>query len=358
VQFPLSAVQVVLSSAEESNNTLRTHTSVVRCYLLIGAGFSHNWDGWLASEAFEYLLGDPAVIANDKLRTLLWKHQNTGGFEAALDELQREAEPRSQLDELQLRSAVRRMFDTMNSTFKSKGLEFRQHIGHDHPVRNFLLRFDAIFSLNQDLLLEYCYRGSKDGLVDRDDPRTERDWQCPGMRVAAPPDATAVYPSAAGIWVPSADHVIEEGEQPIFKLHGSSNWRTAEGSDIMIVGGGKAQAIARYPVLEWYSQIFTEYLTQTNANLMVIGYGFRDEHINAALTQAIDRGLRLFVVDPLGAEVASTINPVPKTAIGYKPTSLEESLRKAVIGASRRPLSSTFATDDVERQKIERFFAR
>jgi hypothetical protein len=27
--------------------------------VLLGAGFSRNWGGWLASEAFEYLLGSP-----------------------------------------------------------------------------------------------------------------------------------------------------------------------------------------------------------------------------------------------------------------------------------------------------------
>jgi hypothetical protein len=31
-------------------------------YLLTGAGFSRNWDGWLADEAFEYLLGCSEVI--------------------------------------------------------------------------------------------------------------------------------------------------------------------------------------------------------------------------------------------------------------------------------------------------------
>lgn len=47
---------------------------------------------------------------------------------------------------------------------------------------------------------------------------------------------------------------------------------------------------------------------------------------------------------------------MPKSAIGYKPTAVEESLQKALVGASRRPLSSTFASDEVERQKIEHFF--
>jgi len=65
----------------------------VKRYLLIGAGFSYNWGGWLASEAFEFLIGDAAVVASADLRALLWKHQSKSGFEAALDELERAASP-------------------------------------------------------------------------------------------------------------------------------------------------------------------------------------------------------------------------------------------------------------------------
>ena len=51
--------------------------------LLTGAGFTRNWGGWLADEAFEYLLGHPRI--DDGLRKLLWKHKD-GGFEAAVEE--------------------------------------------------------------------------------------------------------------------------------------------------------------------------------------------------------------------------------------------------------------------------------
>ena len=34
--------------------------------LLLGAGFSRNWGGWLATEVFEYLLGTKAVTGSDK----------------------------------------------------------------------------------------------------------------------------------------------------------------------------------------------------------------------------------------------------------------------------------------------------
>ena len=55
-------------------------------YLLTGAGFSRNWGGWLANEAFEYLLGAPEI--DDYLRSILWEAKLRGeGFEGALSML-------------------------------------------------------------------------------------------------------------------------------------------------------------------------------------------------------------------------------------------------------------------------------
>lgn len=54
--------------------------------LLLGAGFSHNWGGWLASEAFDYLIGCDPVDTD--IKDLLWNHRDEDGFEGALDELQ------------------------------------------------------------------------------------------------------------------------------------------------------------------------------------------------------------------------------------------------------------------------------
>jgi hypothetical protein len=45
--------------------------------LLTGAGFSRNWGGWLANEAFEYLIGSPEI--DDHIRHLLWTHKGRGG---------------------------------------------------------------------------------------------------------------------------------------------------------------------------------------------------------------------------------------------------------------------------------------
>jgi hypothetical protein len=54
-------------------------------FLLTGAGFSRNWGGWLADEAFEYLLGCAELLPHH--RNLLWKYRGKGGFESVLQEL-------------------------------------------------------------------------------------------------------------------------------------------------------------------------------------------------------------------------------------------------------------------------------
>jgi hypothetical protein len=89
--------------------------------LLLGAGFSRNWGGWLASEAIEYLLGHPDIVNNTVLRRLLWKHQESGaGFEGALEELQTAAlrDPGGQArDRAALERAIAGMFADMNQAF-------------------------------------------------------------------------------------------------------------------------------------------------------------------------------------------------------------------------------------------------
>jgi hypothetical protein len=58
-----------------------------------------------------------------------------------------------------------------------------------------------------------------------------------------------------------------------------------------------------HPILWRYQQEFDAYLGRPGARLMVIGYGYNDSHINDAIGRAVERGLKLFIVDPLGMEV-------------------------------------------------------
>jgi hypothetical protein len=326
-------------------------------YLLLGAGFSRNWGGWLAAEAFEYLLGRPEVIGNQVLRSVLWKGQARGGFEHALAELQvatrsGDGNAKQNLDALQ--AAVTAMFNDMNAGFyRLSTLNFRNTV--DRSVTGFLANFDAIFTLNQDLLLEHHYLTNDPSLQSRG------KWSgatMPGVKPTTPlgNGSDLSWANRSFVPLPEDQFGIQDRMQPLFKLHGSSNWHTDDGNSMLVMGGNKVREIGLSPILSWYQRQFEEFVSQPGARLMVIGYGFRDEHINEIIMRAIiHRGLKLFVIAPEGAGIARAANPTGGAAI-YARTSLEDALESGLIGASRRGMREIFGDDEAELAKLRRFF--
>lgn len=89
---------------------------------------------------------------------------------------------------------------------------------------------------------------------------------------------------------------------------------------------------------------------------MVIGYGFRDQHVNDAIDAGVAKGLRLFVIDPFGAELAFKLNDTRQNRQIVGPSAVEDMLKNALIGASRRALREIFGNDGAEFSKVMRFF--
>lgn len=86
---------------------------------------------------------------------------------------------------------------------------------------------------------------------------------------------------------------------------------------------------------------------------MVIGYSFSDAHINKVIGEAVDANrLKLFIVDPQGVDVIDKSKPTPIRI----PDAYMEKLAPHIIGASRRSLIETFASDVVEFDKLSRVF--
>jgi hypothetical protein len=74
----------------------------------------------------------------------------------------------------------------------------------------------------------------------------------------------------------------------IIKLHGSFNWRASgSGESTMVIGTSKTSRIAGSGLLSWYFDIFRSVLNQGDVKLMVVGYGFGDDHINEAIADAV-----------------------------------------------------------------------
>jgi hypothetical protein len=318
--------------------------------LLLGAGFSSNWGGPLAAEVANSLLQE--VGGDAHLQALLREHSKN--FENALSEVQRQylhasssADSKQRLDRLQ--DAIATMFGRLNATFEPpREFEFSNDV--QYSVARFLSMFESIFNLNQDLLLDMRY--SRQILT-----ASGARWnglEVPGMRPLLDPALIGIGDDHKRRWAPTdPPFSVSERLQPHFKIHGSSNWMTADGRNLLVMGGDKEFMIREHQVLRWYYEQFRQRLLVGGTRLMVIGYSFSDRHINDAITEAAQKGTLtgMFLVDPAGWDV---LNPTPLYHIKV-PSALEEVPR---LGGSTRLLSATFAGDAFEHQKFMNFFQR
>lgn len=86
-------------------------------------------------------------------------------------------------------------------------------------------------------------------------------------------------------------------EANVYKIHGSINWKTLSGGELyQVEDNSDDQSVVIYPTMlkhretaqAPYSELFREFsntLQRKNTTLIVIGYGFPDEHINTIISQ-------------------------------------------------------------------------
>lgn len=233
----------------------------------------------------------------------------------------------------------------MNEALGSKkSLRLSENL--DSDIYGFLSRFDAIFTLNQDLLFELHY-----------DPAhsVQSRWQgtyYPGIEPQIMPTLSAGEiidlrreVGTPGPAIPSL--------QPIYKLHDSVDWLDGSGT-LFVVGGGKEAYIRSKPLLVAYFDEFHKRLSAPDTRLMIIGYGFADQHINDLIAQVSQttRGLSIYYVHPQGRDAVHR-GKQDKAQIGYQRPQIAD---VPCIGESRRPLGQTFGEDRLEYQKLLRFF--
>jgi SIR2-like domain len=321
--------------------------------LLTGAGFSRNWGGWLANECFEYLLvcADLTTVIQQEL----WKSKNQSlGFKNTLGELKAlYAKHRDGRFENELRTFERMlegMFHMMRQGFTAIPFDPAREVVAVNPqpefVRDFLCRFDAIFTLNQDTLLEQHYQ------ILNIQQGSQGKWfgmHTPGLE----PVTVGGKPyQPPGVFTPSkAPFSARERHQPYFKLHGSSNWRADGASALLIMGESKETDLDKVPLLAWYRDEFERKVRQPNTRMMIIGYGFQDIHINKIIESGAAAGTKIFIIDPAGVDVLYGAKGTDDVVGGIK-----HKICQRIIGASRRNLIETLTRDTVERTKVMHFF--
>lgn len=261
--------------------------------VLTGAGFPKPWGGYLAAELWSAIVSNPALRSAPETDRVLHDNPN---FEDALAIVQ--ADPATfgpENGEKILWKAIMDAFGLMDRRLTSWRLSDR------HTVVGNLLRevtaaaagsTTCFFTLNQDVFLERTIQQCDPTLpwlvVPQGGPAL-----APGV-LSGDPSKVTVPPFAP------AEFAAIKDRPSYVKLHGSMNWREHDGTDVVVLGGAKTESIKRFPILRMNHAIFRRALKGKDARLLIIGYGFGDDHINEAIAQAVaaKNGFAIWIVDP------------------------------------------------------------
>jgi len=272
--------------------------------------------------------------------------QNSENYEEALGKARSPGYGGLGVSESQLKileEAIKQAFWAMNSALAQRASMYLAGEA-TRSIMGFLAKFDAIFTLNQDLLLEFHYNAVHQ-------PSRWAGSYYPGIE---PPVATNLNAGEVARYQRGVGRIgaSDDRRQPIYKLHGSVDW--VDGSDrLFVVGGGKEAYIQSKPLLKSYNEVFRDYLRRPDARLMIIGYGFGDDHINKMLVEGwqANPSLGVFHIHPEGRDAVHR-GARDRVAIYVAPSTVS----LPCIGESRRPLTSTFGGDTLEYDKLMRFF--
>ena len=319
-------------------------------FLLLGAGFTRNWGGPLASEMFNLLIGLKPINQMPVLREALVRHRDRGGFEAAIGEIQAEYErsrsPQSLAHLRGFQDAIAEVFSDLDTALSNATFEFQAPPENSGVFVKFLTAFDAIFSLNQDLMLERHYLHHPLNVTLASGNRWN-GWEFPGMRVQ-PPNGPGLPDPAKDRWSPKApaEFRVSPNLQPVFKLHGSTTWFD-EAGQIMVMGYNKLTTIQSQHILRYYNAELERCLSLPSARLVVIGYGFQDTHITTGIRRMISASGRMFIIDPLGVDVTDENRNLT--------VRLPNDFLNIIDGASTRPLREIFGGPSADYANLMRF---
>jgi hypothetical protein len=270
-----------------------------RRFLLTGAGFSKNFGGPLATEVWAKIFNHHSVQQSERLRSLLL--DNFDYEEVYHRVITGEYFPS---DRNAMIGAVDEAYKAIDEALRDfswgrNGAFFVDMYG----IQEFIAGFAGsrrepgyFFNLNQDLFLErHYYNGPRPNLPGI--PHRQ-EWFTSHFRQPLAPEDFIAPPEGDDF-----KSIVETGLPNsgfyYIKLHGSQNWRFASGGSAIVIGHGKEEQIQHHPLLAWYFDVFCRTLAIENARLMIVGYGFRDAHVNRAIADAIgSSGLSVHILSP------------------------------------------------------------
>jgi hypothetical protein len=275
-------------------------SKIARRILLTGAGFTKNFGGFLAREMWSKIFNHHLVKDHQNLRKLVL---NDYDYESIYN---RVLSGEFSIQEKEaISAAILKAYESLDDVVR----KWTFGTGAPYPVNIYIVNafiekfagrdkeFGFFFTLNQDLFIERHFNAIRTGL-GQPGIRKLIDQYMINLRL---PIEKINY-----ISLPTEDRLQKDINSYLssrticyIKLHGSYGWKSSDGKERLVIGRDKEKQIHDEPLLSWYAELFKEALELEERKLFVIGYSFRDKHINNIIINSIkNRGLELHLLIP------------------------------------------------------------
>lgn len=270
--------------------------------LFTGAGFTANFGGFLAKEMWAIIFNNSKLESHTAIKSLL---KNDFDFESIYSKVTNSSdfsdEQKSTFHEI-----IRESYSTLDDIIKNYNFTGTDHYGVNiYGIRELLSLFSVKngetgvhFTLNQDLFMERQFSRQPLGFVGL----KYKDYLQTIQSKRLHPESRIQIPNKAELDEFAEKSMSNCGDFYV-KLHGSHGWLSANGGEQMVLGTEKFEEIKREPLLNFYFDLFEKALFRDNVKILLIGYGFRDKHINNCLVKAIkDHNIKLHIISTEGPE--------------------------------------------------------
>ena len=266
---------------------------MARTILLTGAGFTQGFGGYLAAGMWFEIFNHEEVKKYPRLSCIT---STDFDYESVYYKIFSDPQY-SDKEKEAIDKAILDAYMSLDNRIRQVPLGDSQPL--IHPVNQMIEWFSGtldaggfFFTLNQDFYIERWFSSSKCHLhhpyIDNKGWNILRDKYFSDDYSVITPSEPLKHPESLKV---SNFHYI--------KLHGSFNWKRSGGSNMMVIGQDKERRIAEEPLLTEYFNIFKDELNQEGVRLLVIGYSFRDMHVNRVIADSLkNHGLKLVVVAP------------------------------------------------------------
>lgn len=267
--------------------------------LLTGAGFTKNFGGFLGSEMDAQIFNDVEIQNNDNLRDLL---QEDCDFESVYS------------------SVMTGKFSEENKDVMKKVVE-KVYRNLDDAIKGWVFNMDNPYPVNWygwgKLTDLFVGQGEEKGLFFTLNQDIFIERRCGHRPPGAPFFVPELYnghcqdfTSNKFVTLPREDAVIkaerafkDHAGLVYIKLHGSYGWKSSDGSNQMVIGKNKSELIEGEPLLKWYFELFQKAIAEGSKKILIVGYGFGDQHINKVLVDGVEKyGLQIYVINTRSRE--------------------------------------------------------